>query len=612
MYIVTAKQMSAIDAAASAVYLVPSIVLMENAGRSVAEEILATYPAAKRWLVLAGKGNNGADGVVAARYLTEAGCHVAIYYMSDPEGLQDKAALQRDMAVRLGIPLYVFAEGQVDWARYDGVIDALLGTGTHFAPLRGLWAQAVRQVNAAGLTVVAVDLPSGLNPDNGQAGADTIRADLTVTFAYSKCGLEQYPGVDYAGQVVVRDIGIPQRIVAQQGVSTYKVDDAVWRQLGIEMTEVLREQPLAGQRMPKSQMLGLTTRGQVMQVRQGQDQTVPGQNVPAVHRPRGANVYKNTYGHALVIAGSAQMSGAGVLTAHAALRAGAGLVTWALPAGALATLGTRPPEIMVHPAGEEWAQTAPHSLLQLAHSKDVVMIGPGLGRWQGDEEWLRTLWEQLDVPLVLDADALNILSSAKGLTQWPRRQAATVLTPHPGEMKRLVRADMEAAPQAGEGGSIAVSEDMSPAEDSGSFALREIGRTAEDSGSIASYATAQPADGTVVDAPNPLARVTTDRIAVAREFAHRHGVTLVLKGARTLTADPSGAVYINPSGNAGMATAGSGDVLTGIVGAYLAQGLSATAAAVLAVYRHGDAGDRVAAVRYSTASLLASDIISAL
>jgi len=329
-----------------------------------------------------------------------------------------------------------------------------------------------------------------------------------------KRGLLLYPGADAAGRVVVRAIGIPEKAAARLGVNTF----------------VLNERTL---------------------------KEVLGAEVPV---RRAADTHKGTYGHVLVAAGSRNMSGAGLLAAKAALRAGCGLVTWALPESLVLPLVGRLPEAMLYgmpDAGRgDWSATAPEELAALAGNKKALVIGPGLGRWEGDGAWLRRVWEATDgVPLVVDADALNMIASAgrdgeEALAAWPRRSAPVVLTPHPGEMARLA--------------GLSVSE------------------------------------------------VQRDRIGLARSFAERHGVTLVLKGARTVVAAADGRVYVNTTGNPGMATGGSGDVLAGVIGSLLAQGLSAVQAAAAGVYMHGAAGDRAAAARASVASLLAGDIIESL
>ncbi|MBN2981888.1 MULTISPECIES: NAD(P)H-hydrate dehydratase [Cohnella] len=532
MYLVTSKEMRDIDRYAIDVIGIPSLVLMENAGRAIAEEAirLAEAEGARgrrpRWLVLAGKGNNGGDGVVCARRLNEQGWETLIVYAEAPEGFKGEAAVQRDIADRLRLPSAVYEPGKLEWDRFDGIVDALLGTGATGEP-REPYASLIREANASGLPIVAADIPSGLNADTGEANEPCIRAAVTVALAMAKRGLRLQPGAETAGTVVVRPIGIPGDAAARQGVRTFELNEETLR----------RKFALSG--------------------------------VPPV---RAADSHKGTYGHVLAVAGSRRMSGAGLLCAKAALRAGCGLLTWAVPEALALPLAGALPEAMIRGIADggsgEWGGADADDALLAAAGKQAVVIGPGLGRWEGDTGWLRRWWETVASPLVLDADALNMLAAAgttvaagaaasggpapagEPLALWPRREAATVLTPHPGEMARLC-----------------------------GLSVREVQR---------------------------------DRIGLAREFAGRHGVVLVLKGAQTVVASPNGDVFVNTTGNAGMATGGTGDVLAGVIGGLLAQGLDAAAAAALGVYWHGAAGDRAAAGRTSPASLIASDIIEQL
>lgn len=517
-YIVTAAEMRELDRYAIEEIGIPALVLMENAGRAVYEEIRRFVAetrgeeGGKRWLVLAGKGNNGADGVVAARHLAEAGWEATVAYVADPASFQGEAAVQRDIAAHLGLPsLYVTDERvkEIDWGRFDGVVDALLGTGSRGAP-KGTYAALIEAANASGLPIIAADIPSGLDADTGLLHEPCIQAARTVTFAFRKRGLTQYPGASAAGDTIVRSIGIPAQAAEKTDVRTFWLDKGSFRTL-----------------------LGLN---------------------PV--RPRVGDSHKGTYGHVLVVGGSRAMSGAGMLASRAALRGGCGLVTWAVPDKLVEMLGGRMPEATLSGLPDsgsgEWSAVAAEPTALLAAGKDAVVVGPGLGRWGSDTDWLRKLWLSLDeqIPLVLDADALNMAAAAPDFAAWPSRSGGVVLTPHPGEMGRL--------------------------------------------------------------AGLPTREVQRDRIELARAYATRHHVTLVLKGAGTVVATPEGEVYVNGTGNAGMATGGSGDVLAGLIGSLLAQGLTANQAAAYGVWLHGAAGDRAAAVRPSPASLIASDIIEAL
>lgn len=500
--------MRAIDRHAIGQIGLPAMVLMENAGRAVAEEVLAlakerNLPSLP-WLILVGKGNNGGDGIVAARHLIEAGIRAELLYVPDPDELEGEAKQQRDIAAGIGIPAERYRPGCVKWERYAGVVDGLLGTGTKGAP-REPCASLIREANGSGLPIVAIDLPSGMDADTGGVHDPCIRAERTVALAFCKTGLVQYPGAGMAGRVVVRSIGIPALLAALYADETWLASrETIKEKLGVEL-------PLTRQ----------------------------------------ADGHKGTFGHVLAVAGSGMYSGAGYLAAQAALRAGAGLVTWALPQTVARLMAGRLPEAILFGAEDDgegnWMHSSAEAVAALAQTKDAVVIGPGIARFDGDIDWLRHLWTAVSVPLVLDADALNIIADSGGLHAWPARPAATVLTPHPGEMARLCK----------------------------------------------------------LTAPD----IQRDRIGTARSFARRHGVILVLKGARTVTALPDGRTFINPTGNSGMATGGSGDVLAGLLAGLLAQGLSPEAAAVAGVYLHGEAGDRAARKRPSPASLLASDLL---
>ncbi|MBO8162871.1 MAG: NAD(P)H-hydrate dehydratase [Brevibacillus sp.] len=511
MFVVTSAEMRKLDQYVIEQIGIPSMVLMENAGSAIAREVerfwrerAANSSQPAHWLILAGSGNNGGDGVVAARHLAEVGFRVTILYVKDPASLRGDAARQRDAAQHLGIPSLVYGSDAIDWTTYDGIVDALLGTGSQ-GPPRGPYADLIRAANESGLPIIAIDIPSGLDADTGQTFDPCIRAVKTVALAFLKRGLVQYPGREAAGEVAVARIGIWPQFADQFAVKCFL--------LGEEFFE---------------QHFAISP-----------------------HLPRRADAHKGTYGHVLVCAGSLPMSGAGLLCAKAALRAGCGLVTWAVPDRLLPALIGHLPEVMLAAISDGWAgPTSADELLQLMRGCSAAVIGPGMGRFPGDSTWLRTIWEGSDCPLVLDADALNMLADAGDFSTWSKRRAPTILTPHPGEMARLAK--------------------MTTSE------------------------------------------VQGNRIECARSYAVRHQLTLVLKGGGTVVATKDETVYINPAGNAGMATGGSGDVLAGMIGSLLAQGFSAEQAACLGVWLHATAGDRAAARRHAAYSLIAGDIVEEL
>ncbi|WP_449602135.1 NAD(P)H-hydrate dehydratase [Paenibacillus sp. Marseille-Q9583] len=540
MYLVTAEQMRRLDGETIQRLGIPAIALMENAGRVIAEEIVALCrrrggegcrnaagwedagkdafqvsadhaltldnAAAERWFILVGKGNNGGDGLAAARYLRETGIAVTLVYAVPPESLSGEAALQRDAAAAMGLPAVVYGRDRVDLAECSGILDALLGTGAAGAP-RGAYAELIAAANSSGKVIVSADIPSGLNADTGETHEPCIHASVTVCLAFLKRGLLQYPGAGAAGHVKVRAIGIPSSLAPESGVQVHLLTPEVLHaHLGVD---------LARRRSPEG--------------------------------------HKGTYGHVLLAAGTLRMSGAGLLSARAALRAGCGLVTWALPQKLLPYIIGSAPELMLADVGGNedgtWQAGSVSELLKLSKERDVLAIGPGLGRFEADTEWLRNLWEGTDCPLVIDADALNILADAD-YKSWASRRHPVILTPHPGEMARL-----------------------------------------------ASITTAE---------------VQRDRISLAMGYAKEHGVTLLLKGAHTVIATPEGQAYVNTTGHPGMGTGGAGDVLTGIISSLLAQGLNEAQAAAFGVYLHGLAGERAARQRNNPAAIIAGDIIEAL
>lgn len=509
MRLVSAEQMREMDRITIEDYGVPQLSLMENAGKAVSDEALNTY-GFRRWIILVGKGNNGGDGLVVSRHLAEAGCEVLLVYAIDPDALQGSAKRQREIADKWGLPRLVYPHSPVPWQEYDGIIDALLGTGTSGAPREPV-ASLIREANDSGLPIVAVDIPSGIDADSGAVYDPCIHAAMTVALAMVKTGMVQYPAADQCGEIRLRRIGIPEKLADRFPEPCYYVDESFIR------TRLERDWLFLAERH--------------------------------------ADGHKGTYGHVLVAAGSSAYSGAGLLATKAALRAGSGLVSWYTPAAVMAAMIGRVPEAMLIAAEDggtgQWNHCRPETIRELAADKQALIIGPGIGRFKDDQRWIGRALQNLPCPAVLDADALNMIAAMDDMSEvWCQSAADIVITPHPGEMARLCE--------------------------------------------------------------TTVAEVQRDRLGTAVRFAKEHGITVVLKGARTVIAAPDGRAYVNSTGNAGMATGGSGDVLAGLIGGLIAQGLAATDAAVLGVYMHGEAGDRAAAQRMRPASLLPSDIIDAL
>ena len=560
MKIVTAAEMREIDHITTEKYGVPSLTLMENAGSAVAEFVLQQYPEAKRIGVVCGKGNNGGDGLVAARKLHEAGRQVEVLLLADPAELKgDAAAMYKKLPVKAVVAASLEqarSESALRIFTADLLVDAILGTG--FRPPAGeLYGAAIRELwmgAESGRPVVAVDLPSGADPDaTGALAVATTRAPASAVVTFTAPKLRLALDADLtSGPVVVADIGSPAEAVAS-GLNLH---------------------------------------------------VITARELEPVLRPRAPDAHKGDFGHVLVIGGSVGKAGAAAMAGMAALRAGAGLVTVAVPRSVLPTVAGFAPELMTEPLEETEAGTISLRALEygkleaLLKGKSVVALGPGISRNPETAEFARTVVRRsTEWPLIVDADGLNAFEGHAEKLDGRDRQAL-VLTPHPGEMARLT--------------------------------------------------------GTSAD------EVQKNRIGIARGFAQEHQVTVVLKGHRTLVATPKGAVWVNPTGNAGMATGGVGDILTGMAAGLTAQQSSPAAALgrelrelreaidrgplepdeeqrrvlgpmmtnlrekdvelealrpldalLTAVYLHGLAGD-VARERMGEASLVATDVLTAL
>ncbi len=502
--VVTAKEMQELDRRAVAEYGIPSLLLMENAGVGTVQEMLTAFPplSRSRVAILCGRGNNGGDGFVVARHLLNRGTLVETFLLARRDEVKGEARVNLGILEKMGgSPMEVTAAEDMRALRdgiasADVVVDALLGTGVQ-GPARGLLAEAIEIVNQAGRPVVAVDIPSGLSADDPDPPGPAVRATLTVTFALPKRSLVLYPAAAHVGRLRIVDIGIPSALC----------------------------------RLPELS-LGLL-----------QDEDV----APAFP-PRDAAAHKGTFGHVLVIAGSVGKTGAAALTSLAAQRVGAGLVTLAVPHSLNDILEVKLTEVMTEPLPETEARTigreALDRLLRLAEGKSAVAIGPGLGSHPSTQKLVHELLGSLRLPVVLDADGINALAGQADLLAGAA--GPLILTPHPGELSRL----------------LAVARD----------------------------------------------EVIRRRVSLAQEVAERFHVMLVLKMARTVIASPSGDAVIAPTGNPGMATGGTGDVLTGLIAGLLAQGVEPGLAARAGVYIHGLAGD-LAAERMGQEAMLAGDLL---
>jgi hydroxyethylthiazole kinase-like uncharacterized protein yjeF len=504
MKIVSAAEMREIDRATSERFGVPSLSLMEKAGTAVAEFVLHEYPSVQRIGVICGKGNNGGDGFVAARKFHDAGREVRLLLLANPTDLRgDAAAMFEKLSIK---PLIANSSAELNGedARAvlsaDLIIDAILGTGFH-PPVQGLYAEAIQAVNATAAPIIAVDIPSGADSDSMRPQDNLrARADAIVTFTAPKLA-HVFSDLTH-GRILVAPIGSPEEaIVSSLGLNV------------ITPRDILR---LIGPRRPDSN--------------------------------------KGNFGHVLVVGGSLGKAGAAAMAGMSALRTGAGLSTVATAASVLPTVAGFHPELMTEPLQETEAGTISLRALEygrfdeLVRAKSVLAIGPGISRHPETAEFVRTIVTKYEMAMVVDADGLNAFE--RKTAQLNGKTRPLVITPHPGEMARLV------------------------------------GST--------------PAD------------VQKDRLKVARTFAREHELIVVLKGHRTLIAHPDGTVWVNTTGNPGMATGGTGDILTGMVAGMMAQHPDQSFEAVLAaVYLHGLAGD-VACESMGEQCLVATDLVRAL
>jgi NAD(P)H-hydrate epimerase len=504
MRILNADQMREADRRTIQDIGIASLVLMENAGRQVVAAIESLYPdlAERRIAVVCGKGNNGGDGFVVARTLQQRGFDVSVFVIGALSEVRGDARTNLSILGNIGQTVVEVAD-ETAWelhgaeiAGHDLIIDAMFGTGLS-APLAGFLETVVADINEAGVPVVSIDLPSGMSADTADEIGASIEAAVTVTLGAPKLPLVLPPAEMKAGEVVIADIGIPSDVIEQ----------------------------LDGPR------LELMTRDQMR----------------ALIQPRAADAHKGDFGRVLVVAGSKGKTGAAVLCAQGAMRAGAGLVTIASPVSCQPIIAAQAPEYMTEGVEETPEGTIHFSAADtvLGADADVIVAGPGLGRGEGVTTFVRELLDKCEGPLVLDADALNAFADEPALLVG-REGRDLIITPHPGEMARLV------------------------------------GCTVDD--------------------------LQADRIGIATDFAKRHKLYLVLKGYRTLIVTPDEKVFVNPTGCPGMATGGTGDVLAGMLGAWLAQLLDAEAACKLAVYLHGSAGE-LADADNGEVSMTAGDLV---
>ncbi|MFL6246745.1 MAG: NAD(P)H-hydrate dehydratase [Thermoanaerobaculia bacterium] len=475
MKILDAAQMRNIDQRATERFGVPSIVLMENAAIAVVDALFAHYPDSDRVAIFCGTGANGGDGFAVARHLENRGVVPVVVVVGDRASIHGDALTNLTVCERIGIPIYDLREGDdvetvlAHASDADVLVDAIFGTGLNRAPA-GIYADVIRDLAELRIPVLAVDLPSGANASSPHPFEPCVQAEVTVTFAAPKICHVFEPAALYCGEVIVADITIPEAAVEDELVA-------------LSLITPKDVQPHVAQRL--------------------------------------ASTHKGTYGHVGIIAGSPGRSGAAVLAARGAIRTGAGLVS---------VMTDSDTAQLVHAGSIESMTYSGSNLQEFLASKSAALIGPGLADDERAWKHTRAFVNEIELPLVIDASALNAFAARA--SELNPRALPRILTPHPGELARL------------------------------------LGNT-------------------------NAAAINADRINAVREAARITQCVVVLKGYQTLIAEPSGQVFVNPTGNPGMATGGMGDVLAGMIAALLARGTDPIDAACAAVYLHGLAGDIV-------------------
>jgi hydroxyethylthiazole kinase-like uncharacterized protein yjeF len=505
MKILTSKQMQGIDKKAIEKLGIIGPILMENAGIQITNEILKKFPQIQdeRVVIVAGKGNNGGDGFVVARHLFNRGCQPVVLLLASIKELKGDAALNAGIAAKIGITIKEILSSRL-WGANKRIlskatvaVDAIFGTGLT-CPARGLYATVIQDINKSKAFKVAVDIPSGLSSDSFAIIGPCVMANLTVCLAAAKVAHVFPPAEECVGELKIGDISVPP----------YLFEDDKFE---LEMVEKERIRPYFERRKK--------------------------------------DAHKGTYGHLLMLSGSVGKTGAAAMAGKAALKMGAGLVTAGVPKSCLPIVARSMMELMTEPLPETDKGTlsveALPEILRLLEEKDALMLGPGISTHESTKELVLALLPRIKVPVVLDADALNILASNSDVLKSLSRPA--VVTPHPGEFARLLK-----------------------------LSTKEV-----------------------------LGR----RLELVPRFAKKFRVYVVLKGYRTLTATPEGKTFINPTGNPGMATAGSGDVLSGMIASMIVQEKNILDAILAAVYVHGLSGD-IGADRLGEKSLTAGNLIT--
>ena len=504
MLVLTASEMARMDRRTIEEIGIPGIVLMENAAQGAAAFFLEAVSdlLARHIVVVAGSGNNAGDGFALARIFHSRGASVSVVCLRSPERLRGDALTNFQIVENMGVPVHRWDEGvdfdvQWPWVREGGaVIDAMLGTGLK-SEVQGIYRRVIEELNTLSVPVLAVDLSSGLDATSGRPLGAAVRAYATATFGFLKIGHLVEPGPEYTGLLKVVDIGIPPALAASEGIRRRLLDE---------------------------------------------------ETVSAWLEPRSSFAHKGSAGHAAVLAGSLGKTGAATLICEGAARVGAGLVTLFIPASLNSILEVKLTEAMTYPIEETTDRSPAHGalseILHFLEGKQAFAMGPGISLHAETKALVKDLVGRVRCPMVLDADALTVMSEEPDM--FRAASAPLVLTPHPGEMARLVRGSVR--------------------------------------------------------------QVQDNRLEIASDFSRKFGVVLLLKGHRTVIAAPDGRIAINGSGNPAMATGGMGDTLTGMIAGFLAQGIRPFEAACLGTYIHGAAADR-RMTGVATRGLIASDIL---
>lgn len=507
MKLATAEIMQRLDQRTINGIGIPGTVLMENAGRGIFQHLCSYFQdlRGRKVAIIAGKGNNGGDGFVVARYLTNAGIACKVFLLASKDKMQGDALINLQIIEKMGVPIAEITSSTI-WKNilneirgYHLLIDAIFGTGLN-TEIQGLLRDVIEDVNTLPCPKVAIDIPSGLNASKGNVMGACIKVDLTITLGLPKIGQILFPGADYAGRLKLVDISIPNTLIEEE-------------------------------KIPYHLLLSDDVKGLI--------------------RERSADTHKGDYGHLLVIAGSSGKTGAAAMTCDAAMRIGSGLVTLGIAKSLNPIMEIKLTEVMTEPLPEEdpglLGMKSWEGIKGILAGKTALAIGPGISTQKGTTELILKILEETSIPMVFDADGINCLSKDTSILK--KVKAAVVLTPHPGEMARLLKCSTR--------------------------------------------------------------DVQEDRVGLSRNFSQEYGVYVVLKGARTVIAEPDGNVYINPTGNPGMASGGAGDVLTGMIGGLIAQGYPVSTALRIAVFVHGLIADLIALERGSI-GIIAGDIINSI